>query len=192
MATHIRLARVTRELAQEKHSLEGRVRERTAQLEATARALRAEVDAHQRAEAQLRITSSAFESSPSSMFITDAAGQLVAVNPAFVTVTGHMAQEAIGRPLDFLHAPDKLHDDLPQAIAILHQLKSLGVALTLDRYRGGVLPGDVLTRLPLDRLKIDPAVLSQLGGQTAQQTATQAIVDLAQSLDLVTVANGIE
>ena len=80
VATHLKLARVTQELEYERAQLESRVQERTAQLECTTAALRAEVAAHHQAEQQLRLTSSAFEASLSSMCITDTAGVMVAVN----------------------------------------------------------------------------------------------------------------
>ncbi len=104
VATHLKLARVTQELEYERAQLESRVQERTAQLECTTAALRAEVAAHHQAEQQLRLTSSAFEASLSSMCITDTAGVMVAVNAAFTEATGYAPADCLGQNISLLNS----------------------------------------------------------------------------------------
>lgn len=104
VAIHVKLAKITRELEFEKSSLEARVRERTAELEATAVALRKEVAAHRIAQEKLRLAASAFEASLSCIFITDATGTIVSINPAFSTVTGYTADECIGKNISLLNS----------------------------------------------------------------------------------------
>lgn len=102
VSTQVRLSCVTRQLEQEKASLEARVWERTAELEESAVALRQEVVAHRLAEDELRLAASAFGASMSSMFITDTEGVIVALNPAFSEVTGYSRNECIGHNVRLL------------------------------------------------------------------------------------------
>lgn len=89
-------------------------------------------------------------------------------------------------------AAETLGEDLHQAIAILHRLKGLGVMLVLDRYGTGTLSADELTRLPVDRLKLDPLPILSMNGDPRSQEATRDLVNLAHDLGMAVVANGIE
>jgi PAS domain S-box-containing protein len=55
-----------------------------------------------RAEGKLRLQTTALEAVANGILITDRAGQIVWVNPAFSRLTGYSAEEAIGRPPSFL------------------------------------------------------------------------------------------
>jgi len=108
VATHIRIAKLTKALAIEALTLEERVLRRTEELQRTADELRAEVAARRAAEVKLRLAASAFEASLSATMITDPEGNIVAVNPAFTILTGYPSAEAEGSNASILNS-DK-HD----------------------------------------------------------------------------------
>ncbi|ADU61940.1 MAG: EAL domain-containing protein [Pseudodesulfovibrio sp.] len=59
--------------------------------------LRAEIDERTRAEQRLRLYEKVFENALEGISITDKSGVMVAVNPAFTTITGFTSEEVIGK-----------------------------------------------------------------------------------------------
>jgi PAS domain S-box-containing protein len=89
--------------------LEGRVAERTRELQESNRALQTEVAEHQRAEEtlrkseqQLRVQTTALDAAANAIVITDHNGTIQSVNPAFMTLTGYAAREVLGKNLRLL------------------------------------------------------------------------------------------
>jgi PAS domain S-box-containing protein len=87
-----------------------RLDERSQQLQQANRALQTEVVEHQRAEESLRLLGSAVEQSKESIVITEAeldlpGPKIIFVNPAFTTMTGYPAAEAIGKTPRMLQGP---------------------------------------------------------------------------------------
>ncbi|MEE9199245.1 MAG: PAS domain S-box protein, partial [Dehalococcoidia bacterium] len=60
-------------------------------------AYREQLEAHRRAEQQLRLQASALEAAANAIVITGQKGTIQWVNPAFTSVTGYTAEEAIGK-----------------------------------------------------------------------------------------------
>ena len=77
-------------------------------------------------------------------------------------------------------------------VETLEELKALGVRLALDDFGTGYSSLAHLHRFPLDILKIDRSFTAALGADNQGASIAGAIVSLAQALDLVTVAEGIE
>ena len=77
--------------------LEIRVAERTVELSKANEALRAEIIERGRAEESLRLQSTALESAANAIVITNREGTILWVNPAFTSLTGYTAEEAIGQ-----------------------------------------------------------------------------------------------
>ena len=77
-------------------------------------------------------------------------------------------------------------------IARLHLLRSEGLIIALDDFGTGYSSMAYLRKLPLDILKIDRAFISDLGREPSALALAQAIVTLAQSLGMRTVAEGVE
>ncbi len=71
-------------------------------------------------------------------------------------------------------------------------LRDLGVRLGLDDFGTGWSSLEYLSRLPVDILKIAQVFVDQIGASTRATALVRAIVDLAHSLGLITVAEGVE
>jgi diguanylate cyclase (GGDEF)-like protein len=74
----------------------------------------------------------------------------------------------------------------------LHELRALGVALALDDFGTGYSSLSYLSRFPIDILKIDRSFISSLGSEGEESALVRSVVQLAGSMKLQTVAEGIE
>lgn len=82
--------------------------------------------------------------------------------------------------------------DPGRAIDVLRRLRSLGYALTLDDFGTGHSSLAYLQRLPVGCIKIDRAFAGSMGGNRSAATIVRSTIGLARSLDLRTVAEGVE
>lgn len=85
-----------------------------------------------------------------------------------------------------------LLDNTAIVSATLNELKRLGVRLAIDDFGTGYSSLAYLQKLPVDVLKIDRSFVSGLNAGSQEWAVTRAIIELGQSLDLQTVAEGIE
>jgi EAL domain-containing protein (putative c-di-GMP-specific phosphodiesterase class I) len=83
-------------------------------------------------------------------------------------------------------------DDALSAAGILHDLKGLGVGLSLDDFGTGSTSLSQLGRIPLDGLKIDRLFVQGLGRESHDAIVVQAMLSLAHALGLSVVAEGVE
>ena len=84
-----------------------------------------------------------------------------------------------------------LHD-AEQALASLGRLKAMGVRLAIDDFGTGYSSLSYLRRLPIDRLKIDRSFVSNLPTDPDSAAIVYAILQLARSMHLDTLAEGVE
>jgi diguanylate cyclase (GGDEF)-like protein len=82
--------------------------------------------------------------------------------------------------------------DMESNIAQLEALKRLGVRLAIDDFGTGYSSLNYLRRLPVDTVKIDRAFVQQVDSEAEDSAVARAIVQLAKSFNLRTVAEGIE
>ncbi len=79
-----------------------------------------------------------------------------------------------------------------QTIKTLTALKKLGLRLALDDFGTGYSSLAYLQKLPIDVLKIDKAFVHGLGNDSGDAEIVRLILALAQTLNLETVAEGVE
>ncbi|HWS55779.1 MAG TPA: EAL domain-containing protein [Pyrinomonadaceae bacterium] len=83
-------------------------------------------------------------------------------------------------------------EDAERAVAMLEQLKGLGVRLSIDDFGTGYSSLSYLHRFPLDTLKIDRSFVSQLDAGESRAELVRTIRTLAANMGLEVVAEGIE
>ena len=77
-------------------------------------------------------------------------------------------------------------------VELLGRLKELGVGLAIDDFGTGYSSLAYLHRFPADVIKIDRLFIERLGGTESDTELLRTIVQLGQSLRMVTVAEGVE
>jgi diguanylate cyclase (GGDEF)-like protein/PAS domain S-box-containing protein len=77
-------------------------------------------------------------------------------------------------------------------MATLGRIKSLGVKIALDEFGTGETNLSLLSRLPLDMLKINPAFVQGIDYDDSSLVVTRSIIELGHHLDLEVVGEGIE
>jgi len=77
-------------------------------------------------------------------------------------------------------------------LANLNAIKALGVLIAIDDFGSGYSSFSRLCRYPVDIMKIDKSLVAQLETDSRQHDLVRGLVDLAGSLGLRTVCEGVE
>jgi diguanylate cyclase (GGDEF)-like protein/PAS domain S-box-containing protein len=77
-------------------------------------------------------------------------------------------------------------------LRMLHQLRELGVRISMDDFGTGYSSLSYLRSFPFDKIKIDRAFINDLSNGKGAIAIVQAIVTLANSLNMTTTAEGVE
>ncbi len=83
-------------------------------------------------------------------------------------------------------------DDLGLARTKLAELRSIGVRLAVDDFGTGFSSLSHLRTLPIDELKIDRSFIAAMGTSVQANALVSSVIQLASSLGIETVAEGIE
>ncbi len=89
-------------------------------------------------------------------------------------------------------AENALMGDESTIVPALHALKGLGVQLALDDFGEGWSSLGRLRSLPVDRLKIDRSLVQEIHSSNEEASVVAAVVAMARSLGVSTVAEGVE
>jgi diguanylate cyclase (GGDEF)-like protein/PAS domain S-box-containing protein len=85
-----------------------------------------------------------------------------------------------------------LMQDVQLSIATLQVLRDLGVRIAIDDFGTGFSSLSYLAKLPVDTVKIDRSFVMNMQAGTEGQTLVSIIINLAHSLKLKVVAEGVE
>lgn len=85
-----------------------------------------------------------------------------------------------------------LMDDAMRVTDLLHELKDVGVDLSVDDFGTGYSSLAYLKRFPVDELKIDRCFVQNVGDAGEDRTLVAAMVAMGHALGLHVVAEGIE
>ena len=83
-------------------------------------------------------------------------------------------------------------EDAPGALVLMHELKRIGVRLSMDDFGTGYSSLSYLRKFPFDGLKIDRSFMADLDGSKDSQAIIKAIIGLGRALSLTVTAEGVE
>lgn len=126
----------------------------------------------------------------------------VAVNLSARQFRADSLEESVIQALSASHCPASLlhleitessiMEQVDQALATMHRLTALGVRLTIDDFGTGYSSLSQLKLFPVSTLKIDRSFVRDIQIDANDDVLVDAIIALAQKLDLRTVAEGVE
>ncbi len=82
--------------------------------------------------------------------------------------------------------------DQQNALAIIRQLKSIGVKIAMDDYGTGYSSLSTLQLFPFDKIKIDRGFIDSVAESRQSAAIVRSTLILAQSLDIPVLAEGVE
>ena len=111
--------------------------------------------------------------------------------------TGHVVQaleaaDLAPRFLELELTESVLIDNIDATATLLHALRDMGVRISVDDFGTGFSGLTYLRRFPLDILKLDRSFLSHETAGVRSDAFIKAFVDMAHTLDLSVVAEGVE
>ncbi len=126
----------------------------------------------------------------------------VAVNLSVVQFRHVDLSQSVRRALDASGLPpDLLELELTESVAMedsdftvttINALKALGIKLSIDDFGTGYSSLSYLKRFAVDKLKIDQSFVRGLNHNTGDEAIVNAVIGLAHSLGLRTIAEGVE
>jgi EAL domain-containing protein (putative c-di-GMP-specific phosphodiesterase class I)/GGDEF domain-containing protein len=85
-----------------------------------------------------------------------------------------------------------LIEDLQAVAALLAELRGAGCRVAIDDFGTGYSSLAYLKSLPLDYLKIDKSLTSDIDGSPRDRVVVRGVIDIARSLGVAVIAEGVE
>ena len=114
--------------------------------------------------------------------------------PTFIADVAHILKETNLDPrwLELELTESSIMKDPEVAIEKLHELKLMGVKVSVDDFGTGYSSLNYLKRFPIDTLKIDKSFVSDVCKDPHDTAIVRAIINLGHALDLTVIAEGVE
>lgn len=85
-----------------------------------------------------------------------------------------------------------LMKDTDHTIAVLREIRKMGVSIAIDDFGTGYSSLSYLAKLPLDTLKIDRSFIGDMSNSKESMVIVSSVISLAQALGLNVIAEGVE
>ncbi len=109
------------------------------------------------------------------------------------TVVGALASSGVpSSRLELEITESVLLQDNQATLAILHQLRSLGVRISMDDFGTGYSSLSYLRAFPFDKIKIDKSFIRDLSHRDDGAPIIRAVAGLGNGLGMITTAEGVE
>lgn len=83
-------------------------------------------------------------------------------------------------------------ENIENTVEIIHCLKEKGISFSMDDFGTGYSSLNYLKNIPINHLKIDKQFVQSLHKQMFEEMVVKAIIEIAHSMKLIVVAEGIE
>ena len=126
----------------------------------------------------------------------------VAVNLSAVQFRGHKLTPVVASALASAGLrPDRLELEITESVLLrdsqanittLHQLRELGVRISMDDFGTGYSSLSYLRSFPFDKIKIDQSFVRDMAANSGDAAIVRAVTGLGASLGISTTAEGVE
>jgi len=94
--------------------------------------------------------------------------------------------------LEFELTESAIMEDMVKAVELLNNLHEQGIAISLDDFGTGYTSFQYLKDFPINALKIDRSFVKDIGHDQKDESIIEAIIALANNLDILAIAEGVE
>ena len=94
--------------------------------------------------------------------------------------------------LEFELTETSFTDKVDDTISLMQRLRKLGVKVSMDDFGSGYSSLNVLTKLPLDVLKLDKEFMRDFETDSEEKIVIPSLIDMAKKLNLDVVCEGVE
>ena len=125
----------------------------------------------------------------------------VAINLSPLQIKRNLTEVVLQALADSGLAPSRLELEITEAVlmqdshntlAMLHQLRQLGVRIVMDNFGRGYCSVSYLRSFPFDKVKVDRALIAGMDRSAPTRAVIAGIVGMGNGLRMSTVAEGIE
>ncbi|HTC02446.1 MAG TPA: EAL domain-containing protein, partial [Xanthobacteraceae bacterium] len=85
-----------------------------------------------------------------------------------------------------------LLQDSGATLAVLHELRGLGVRISMDDFGTGYSSLSYLRKFPFDKIKIDQSFIFDMSDHDDSLAIVRAVIAMGSGLGIVTTAEGVE